>query len=363
MPPNSVVIDPSRSVPTMRKPLVTPLAIARRYLAFQTQLFLSISRVCGGNRVWEVSNSFRDLWRFLVKIATEPKLARRRWLHLLRALLQPIVSITYFRLIERTPVLKALVAKSPSWLLKTQRPYLCKALSASMAVYFIEQHYQWFEKLLPRSVADQLAIGSGFTLAHIEARSGTYKLTLSPTETFEREGELLIRLWNEQPLKDTLVGTIAFSIITNKETRPCLMIGCVQGPKPKDGLALMKQATRDFHGRRPLHLLLGATLAMSRVWNADIFGINNRNQILQHWTRINRKVTFNYDRFWSETDGRSDQKNGFRLPAHLPRWEIEEISSHKRSQYRRRYELEDDVDSQITKSLRPNSGTSTRAYG
>ena len=353
MPSNSRVNEPSSLDLTIRESLINPIAITRIIAALQIQSFPSINQNWTIDQVSKAGDWFNDLWGCIVRIAIEPKLAQRRWLYFLRTLLHPNASVAYFHLIERTPTLKALVEKYPSWLLKTQRPYLSKSLSASKTVDLIDQHYTWLGSLLPKNVAEQIIFTLNTTIARIETRNGAhYKLTLSPAETFEREGELLLRLWHEESCGDVLVGIIAFSIITSSDARPNLLIGCVQGPRPEHGPVLMKQATRNFHGRRPLHFLLGALLSISRVWGAEVLGIRKHQHVLQHWSRLRRKFTFDYDRFWKEADGRLDRRGIYQLPSCLPRRAISEVPSSKRSEYRRRYALEENVDLQVNKVLR-----------
>mgnify|MGYP001766041146 CR=1 FL=1 len=52
---------------------------------------------------------------------------------------------------------------------------------------------------------------------------------------------------------------------------------------------------------------------------------------------------FDYDAFWRDYGGQPDGQGFYELPVAAPRREATEIPSHKRAQYRRRYQFMDEM--------------------
>ncbi|HAU8266515.1 TPA: DUF535 domain-containing protein, partial [Kluyvera intermedia] len=59
-----------------------------------------------------------------------------------------------------------------------------------------------------------------------------------------------------------------------------------------------------------------------------------------------------YDEFWASIDGEKDNAWRWRLPLMLARKPLESIPSKKRAEYRRRFQLLDDMNNSLTDFFR-----------
>ena len=62
----------------------------------------------------------------------------------------------------------------------------------------------------------------------------------------------------------------------------------------------------------------------------------------------NKKILSDYDTFWEAVGGERDNEGYFHIPVAIARKDIAEIASKKRAEYRRRYELMDAIQSQMS---------------
>lgn len=68
---------------------------------------------------------------------------------------------------------------------------------------------------------------------------------------------------------------------------------------------------------------------------------------LQRW----HAIPFNYDALWKETGGQQGADGWFELPVISKRKALSEVKSQKRSQYRKRYKLMDEVAEKTARTM------------
>ncbi|ANF60357.1 hypothetical protein A6046_08305 [[Haemophilus] ducreyi] len=85
---------------------------------------------------------------------------------------------------------------------------------------------------------------------------------------------------------------------------------------------------------------------MSQQLNVELFGIAHKDQVKYRWNDHSR-LLFNYDQFWQENNA---QCNGiyWQIPRELTLKPLAEITSNKRSMYRKRYMMFEQLATSLT---------------
>ena len=81
--------------------------------------------------------------------------------------------------------------------------------------------------------------------------------------------------------------------------------------------------------------------------------VGNKTHIYNNWRYNTRqeRILSDYDDFWLTIDGKQDSNGLFILPNLIYRKSLDEIASKKRSEYRNRYALLDQLENSITENL------------
>ncbi|HEY9123919.1 MAG TPA: DUF535 family protein [Bacteroidales bacterium] len=167
-----------------------------------------------------------------------------------------------------------------------------------------------------------------------------------------KEGELA--LWLECDKLGGRITSVVFSIEEKTKGQWVCLIGCIQGHKNKAVQDAFKVMQKSLYGLRPNSLIIYSAQELIRNMGfSAIYGIGNSIHISNQKHAVNfpwkRNITFDYDNFWDEIGGRSINKDWFEIPLRPTRKNIQDIKSHKRSMYIKRYEMLDNLSQQITK--------------
>ena len=287
----------------------------------------------------------------------------KRWLaagkFLLRCALHPLVTRDFFAAIENNSSLSRFICHRPRILLKLQRPYLNRAYAPRARLNALLSHYEFADKYFDREFIDKVAGTEGLCLAQVLASDGlSYSIRLTSTDTFDREGELLLSI--EQDGERQRVACVAFSITSREHCRQ-IEIGCLQGARPERGKELVKRATKNFHGVRPKNLLLDALYALAGAWDIDhVMAVGNTDRIFGGSTFACAPVFADYDQFWRELDGVETTGDQFLLPKKLRHRSISEVPSGRRAEYRRRLALREHLSTQIRAQIPVTDSTTSR---
>ena len=180
---------------------------------------------------------------------------------------------------------------------------------------------------------------------------GEMKLVLCAEPGQRKEGlaAVMFDLPDEVP-----VYQILFWIARDSEKNWAMWIGAMQGPNVDDAKDLVKRITKKCHAYRTKNLILYAAQAVARNFGVKkIFAVTNEGYYANNHMRSDRKLKTSFSDFWAEAGGiPTDDKRFFELPLIEARKTFEEIPSHKRAQYRRRFALLDELDAAIEKTLR-----------
>jgi hypothetical protein len=268
------------------------------------------------------------------QLATLPYLRERLKLHL-RAFVHTAHTRPWLQVLNSHPAFAEYVRHCPKLVHKIYRPYLTTNLSMADRRAVLASHYQFlFRHGLAQTVAQ--ASRGGVPLASVEGKTGTgYRIHLRAVEPMEREGELVLQLVEGS----TLVYSIAFTF-SDLDGAGIVSVGCIQGPKHSDGLAAIREATRQMHGLRPKQLMvslvrqLGYELGCTRMRM-----VGNANRVVRGAMRQGR-VTADYDQLWTELGAAQRPDGDFEFAcAPIAALDLERICSKKRSEARKRHQL------------------------
>lgn len=274
---------------------------------------------------------------------------------LLRSLFNPLASDRWISAALELPEIRPFTQSDARLLLKPGRHYLSRRLKINQRVDSLIAHYKAVSQVFSKSTVHALSQGGEIDLAAFVGKSGAeYRVTLSKTNKFDREGELILALRN-QGGREVFFVVISLAHLQDELT---FVIGCLQGPSGHDSRPLIKAATQDSHGIRPKNLLLDVVNFMAIGLGASrIYGVSNACRIFQ-----GDRTFADYDLFWKELAGQETDAGLFEIPTKIRHHNLAEISSHHRAEYKRRIQLRETVFLHLAESLRKFSGHSTGSW-
>ncbi|MBQ4403190.1 MAG: DUF535 domain-containing protein [Selenomonadaceae bacterium] len=180
---------------------------------------------------------------------------------------------------------------------------------------------------------------------------GEMNLVLCAESGQRKEGlaAVMFNLPDEVP-----VYQILFWIARDAEKNWAMWIGAMQGPNVDDAKDLVKRITKKCHAYRTKNLILYAAQSVARSLGVKkIFAVTNEGYYANNHVRRDRKLKTSFSDFWAEAGGTpTNDARFFELPLVETRKTVEEIPSHKRAQYRRRFAMLDELDAAISETLR-----------
>lgn len=219
------------------------------------------------------------------------------------------------------------------------RPYVNSHWSSNKKMSAIEDHYSLVNSRVPFL---NLSNGDSVDVADLELAGEKLRIVLDRPSWMRGEGELGISLFHGIDR----IYTAMFSI-SDAEGKLQIVVGNLQGDG-RDRSALYKEFTKVLFGMRPRDFLVHVIKLFGESLGCiEILGIADAGHRSSHWATKAKKVS-TYDAIWSEHGGVKDEKLCFfRIPAHFSKRADADISTNKRAQYRRRYQLIDDLQARI----------------
>ncbi|WP_317204890.1 VirK/YbjX family protein [Janthinobacterium sp.] len=274
-----------------------------------------------------------------------------------RALFYRRHSRDWLRLLNSSALLRELAGACPGLVNKIYRPYLSGTMDCRRRLAVLTEHYRFIaQRGLGPLVAQ--AARKPVVLGEISGKSGAaYQLQLRAIGEMEREGELVLQLTGA----GAVIYSVAFSFLS-AEHRMSVGIGCMQGPQGSDGLALVREATRDLHGLRPKNLMVRLVSQLGRDYDCQaVLLVGNPNRAVHHSARKG-KVHADYDALWLEMGAYARGDGDFELPCEdLAAPVMEEIASKKRSEARKRFETLEALVAVVRAGLRAPRGAAPPA--
>lgn len=265
----------------------------------------------------------------------------------LRAAYNWRVTNAWLILLNSQPILRELSQSKPRLILKVYRPYLSLALPAVRRLAAIRDHYGFVlaSGLGPLTL---LAARQPEILANAIGKSGSQlQLKLAAVDPMEREGELVLQLFND----GELIYSCAFSYIEG-EHGIVLAIGCLQGPKVAHGQQLVRNTTRELHGLRPKTLLVRLLAHLGHHQRcAGVRLVGNKNRVVLAAIRKG-KVHADYDALWRELQAFQRPDGDFELACEQIQPPcLVTVPSKKRAEVRRRHDMLEGLASSVCRAI------------
>ncbi|MGC6387618.1 VirK/YbjX family protein [Ewingella sp. S1.OA.A_B6] len=270
---------------------------------------------------------------------------------LLRTLWSPRVTLNLLDYLAQHPQRDEILKAMPSLPCKLHRVYQSVNISRGTALKNIIAHYDHLASHVPPAISYALLSAKPLNIAVLEGKEGQrFDLRLNAVSHFDKEGETSLMLINET---GESVATVTFSLI-DYQGQPTLFIGAIQGPKAYVEHAEIQRATKACHGLFPKRLVMEAVMQVAELTQmTQIVAVSKHTHIYEHPRYKKRKgmVLADYDSFWETLHGKLGEDGYFHLPGQIHHRPLQEIDSKRRSEYRRRYLLLDDMQAQICQAF------------
>lgn len=252
----------------------------------------------------------------------------------LAAALFPYLHWRWSRCIELMPVLSVSYKNGLPPAQKHWRKYLCRHWSIRRRLVALLDHYSQLD-CLPAHWQAQLAALMSVPLCQVPLKSGdALEILLEPSD-FYREGELGLYMRNGDGER---LYSLSFTLGRNGQ----LMIGGLQGPRTTLDEGTVKWLGKEMFGLRPKNLLLTALYTLGeQMGGRQLLGISDAAHTCSH------KLKSSYDAFWLEVQASRHDRHWYRLPEREPVRDIAEVKSQRRSEFRRREALREEISGAI----------------
>ncbi|WP_172398349.1 VirK/YbjX family protein [Gilliamella apicola] len=234
---------------------------------------------------------------------------------------------------------------------KLQRPYLASCLSQQERFEALAYHYDFLAKHSDSMTKAFYNPNIAFVLADVKVKNdANIKIAIQARNKFAREGEISLYFYDNDGID---LATVTFTIMQYQQ-KTTLFIAGLQGTGHREARIRVQQATKQCYGLFPKRVALEAILVVARYFNLEqIVAVGNKTHIYNNWRYNSRqeRILSDYDDFWLTIDGKQDSNGLFILPNQIYRKSLDEIASKKRSEYRNRYALLDQLENSITENL------------
>lgn len=237
-----------------------------------------------------------------------------------------------------------LLTVNPLLTIKPLRPYMAADWRVPQRIRVL---METLEFMGARSgIFRELLVGRSVVLASFDLPTiPGVSIHLSPN--INKEGELTLSL-HLAGVPGHIVRVI-FSFDRIGDDDSAIRIGCVQGNRL--AFDIDRNLERAMHGLRPKVLMVIAIQELARYLDVPhIFGVATTRHVYAKKHALSkligksvRTLQMNYDDFWLEVGGTRDGDGWFRLPARFVKRPYAEIRPNKRSMYKKRYLLVDQI--------------------
>ena len=223
------------------------------------------------------------------------------------------------------------------------RPYVNSRWSFIDRISAIQDHYLLAKNRVPFLA---LAPDASVDVTAIELGAEKLRIVLDRPKWMRGEGELGLSLFYGIDRIYT-----AMFLLYESNGKLQLIVGNLQGDG-RDRSALYKEFTKTLFGMRPRDFLVHVLKILGEELGCnEILGISDNGHRSSHWLTKAKKVS-TYDAIWAEHGGvKEERQEFFRIPCRFIKRSDEEIPANKRAQYRRRYQLMDDLQGKLRAAI------------
>lgn len=229
-------------------------------------------------------------------------------------------------------------------------PYIHKDWDVAKRFSSIAKHYALL-KGMPKFLDVSDAMPQ--EIVSLNEYSPNTAIVLDKPYWFAREGELVLNIFQS----DLRVMSVAFSL-GDYHNEITLYVGGIQGIHSQNGseksLEIIKQLTKDFNGLRPRSFVI-AVLRMiaTRIGATKILAIDQAHRHHCHkYFKSSPAIKYlnnsSYDEIWKDNEGIACSDGFYQLKTSTAHKDLIEVDSKKRSMYRKRFEMLDQIEQQIS---------------
>jgi uncharacterized protein VirK/YbjX len=195
-------------------------------------------------------------------------------------------------------------------------------------------------------------------LVSLTAADTRYRITLDRALWLLGEGPLVISLWDGIDR----IFSLSFCLASDKGER-IAYVGGVQGRFESNALDRYRRFSKASYGMRARDFLVEAFKGFCRaIGVAQILAVSDSNHYRKgsSWPRVQAEssIKLSYDEIWRERGGVNNGTGFFALPTTATRRKDSEMSSKKRTIYRKRYLMLDHIDAELVQILKcPGNAT------
>jgi uncharacterized protein len=245
-----------------------------------------------------------------------------------------------------------LLKVNPLLPIKPLRPYMATDWHAARRIEILMATIEFLEAR--RGAFQELLAGRSVVLASFDL-PGIPSVSICLAPSSNKEGELTLSL--HVAGFDGHVARAIFSFERLGVNTFAMRIGCVQGNK--HAYVVDRSMEKAMYGMRPKALVVFVLQELCRsVAVTDIFGINKARHVFVTKHALSKLLGKNvctlhmdYDALWQELGGVKQADGWFRLPTTSLRRSHEDMKCNKRSMYKKRYALLDQVAEKIRVAL------------
>lgn len=290
-------------------------------------------------------------WQLMTALANGDKAPSKAWKKtsfrlkfIGRSLFRWPTTSALLNTLASNPLLDEILKAQPNLPCKLHRPYLAANMSKIESLFALRDHYALSKQRMPMKMLLG-HLNKTFVLAKASGKSGeTVSLELASIDHLNKEGEVTLLLRNANGI---MLAEITFALV-HYQQRPTLFIGGIQGANQQVPHAEIQQTTKECHGLFPKRLALEGICTLARhLGIQQIVAVGNATHIYQNWRYHSKKkdqLHADYDQFWTSMGGKMLESGYFLLPEQIARKPIDEVVSKKRAEYRRRYQLLDQLE-------------------
>lgn len=304
---------------------------------------MPIKALSAAQRAWQLSDSYyrRDNNRY--------RRFKQNFRWALAAAIKPQLSLSWFDMLKQ-PGMQHFAASNPYLVFRPMRVYMSTRWNKPERMQVILDTYH-FVRLQNGILKNALLQSCNTVLARFALpEQGDVQLVLGYDYRFRKEGELVVSV--RSATSGRSIASLAFSLKHQADGTWACYIGCIQG-----GAAdVVKTVQKAMHGLRPVALMVFVAQEIATALGiTTLYGVGNgiHAHRRKHFIHIAswHALMLDYDNLWAESGGKQNSDGWFRVPLKSLRRTNDAISSNKRSMYRRRYALMDDISRQVHTTL------------
>jgi uncharacterized protein VirK/YbjX len=276
---------------------------------------------------------------------------KRYWVFLLRCAFHTGTISELQQFFHSDPVREKVITGMPCLIEQATRAFFYKGATLEERSRLIRNHVELLQQMVSDSFLETIY-------------AGHKKITLW-TDTFQDKPLTLDVLFHPGQRKEgclSLVlhwGEVDFYQImfwlspAPDSGKPCVWIGALQGTTL--GNDAVKAMTKKFFGYRTKNLIFYGLRTLADLLGCEkIYAVTNTGYYAMNHVRMDRKLKTNFGDFWAECGGEPSMDERFYvIPLEEKRRDLSEMKPSKRANHRRRYELMDQMRSDMEKALLP----------